>query len=544
MTRRALSLCALLLVVALIGQVAASRQATPQASPASQSKPLDLVPVNVHVLDKSGKPVTDLKESDFTLSENGSMQQIRYFSLQTMTPETPAPDARPALRTKIALAPQNGRIFVIMLGRGRLEDPAKALTSLTAFVRKLLPQDQVAVFAHNRALTFTTDHEKVAQALDRCRKANADVDLEVDTSLGPTSMAALYGSKAASKKMQTKIDEMVLGPGAKAGTVIPGETVDANAFRDLSLDDFMFSSAQTLQDQNNLRTLLEYLRRFEGEKHLFFVTEKGVDKAATVPSDENDRDVAQVANDGRVAIHTLQVGGMATGELGGDTLAVTQAQAMALKSLRNIADLSGGVFSTMERGGASLDRLDEITKTGYLIGYQPANSAWDGSYRNISIKVNRPDVTVLYRHGYFRLPQVGGFDRRGEITSDRLLAAGNFRREVNDIKVKARASQQGGTDLVLEGKVELGKLALATVDGKHTGRLDVAVFCIDSSGWSVGTHTSTMPISLTDEEFARFQKDGMPYSMHFPLYRGTNNVRFVVYDYHADLLGRADTKVF
>ena len=41
--------------------------ATPQAP--SAPAPLDLVPVNVHVVDRSGKPPTDLKQEDFTVLE-------------------------------------------------------------------------------------------------------------------------------------------------------------------------------------------------------------------------------------------------------------------------------------------------------------------------------------------------------------------------------------------------------------------------------------------------------------------------------------------
>jgi VWFA-related protein len=545
MQRRRLAFRAAVILVALAGGLGASRQTAPQAAQAPPPKPLDLVPVSVHVLDKTGKPITDLTQSDFTISENGSAQQTRYFATQNLTAETPAADARLALRTRMTLAPQNYRIFVIMLGRGRLEDTSKALTGLAAFVRKLLPQDLVAVFAQNRALAFTNDHEKVVQALDRCRKAHLDVDLDVDSQLGPTGMASLYGTKAISRKTQTKIDDMVLGPGAKPPAVTPGDAIEMDAFRNLSLDDFMFTSAQTLTDQGNVRSLIEYLRRYDGEKHLLFVTEKGVDKAAAVPSEELDRDIAQAASDGWVAIDTLPSGGIADAPSGADTLGATQAQALALKSLRNISDMSGGMSAVMDRNGAALDRLNDVTKNGYLLGYQSTHDAWDGSYRNIVVKVNRPDATVFYRHGYYREANAGGVDRRGDITTDRLMAAGNFRREVSDIKIKAKASQgQGGSDLTVEGKVDLAKVTLATLDGKHVGKLDVAVFCIDSSGWSVGTHTSTMSISLSEEDFARYQKDGMPYSVHVPLSRGTSAIRFVVYDYRADLIGRADTKVF
>lgn len=545
MQRRQLPVNACVLMAALFSLMVASVRTAPQAQPATPAKPLDLVPVNVHVLDRSGKAITDLKESDFTITENGAPQQIRSFSVQTMTPGTPPADTRLPVRTRLTLAPQDHRIFVIMLGRGRLEDPTKALTGLAAFVRKLQPQDKVALFAHDRALTFTADHEKVAQALERCKKAHADVDLDIDNELGQGGMAALYGTKTLPRKLQTKIDEMVLGPGAKPPTLTPGDTFNDNAFRDLSLDDFMFTSSQTLKDDGNLRAMLEYLRRYEGEKHLIFVSEKGMDKASVVPNEENDRYMAQAANDGRVAIFMVQAGGMTQPDWGKE-LDTTHQQALALASLRNIAQLSGGELTTLERGAtASLDRIDEITRSGYLIGYQPTNASWDASYRNIVVKVNRPDATVYYRRGYFRIPQPGGFDRRGQITVDRLSAAGTFRREVNDIKIKAKAAQgQSGSDLAVEGKIDLSKVALVTVNGKHASTLDVAVFCLDSSGWPAGSHTSTISISLTDEELAQYQKDGMPFSVHFPLDRGTNKVSFVVYDYRADLIGRVDTKIF
>ena len=51
---------------------------------------------------------------------------------------------------------------------------------------------------------------------------------------------------------------------------------------------------------------MEYLRHFEGQKHVVFVTEKGL----LWPSDENDRALAPLANDARVSIHTMQAGGL------------------------------------------------------------------------------------------------------------------------------------------------------------------------------------------------------------------------------------------
>jgi hypothetical protein len=128
-------------------------QQTPQAP---QIRPFTVsitaVPIDVRVLDrKTGKPVTDEPP-------------------RSLTPSDAAEPSRLALRTSpVVLVPQRSRVFLFVLGNGRLQGgPVKGLDAAANFVRKrLLPQDHVAVFAHNRATDFTLNHEKAAQVLER-----------------------------------------------------------------------------------------------------------------------------------------------------------------------------------------------------------------------------------------------------------------------------------------------------------------------------------------------------------------------------------------
>ena len=133
MLRRLSPVCASLLMVVLAGFQ--TTHAMPQA-PFAASAPagLDLVPVNVYVVDRSGKPVTDLKQADFTVIEDGVPQQVRSFALQALVAGTPSPGEAPALRKGITLAPQNGRMFVILMGLGRLEEPSGYISGLVRFV--------------------------------------------------------------------------------------------------------------------------------------------------------------------------------------------------------------------------------------------------------------------------------------------------------------------------------------------------------------------------------------------------------------------------
>jgi VWFA-related protein len=536
MPQRKRPVSAFLPMLALFGL--ATAHAVPQAPPAPAQ--VDLVPVNVQVIDRSGKPVTDLKQEDFTVLEDGVPQQVRSFAQQTLEAGNASPAAALSLRKGPALSPQNGRILAILLGRGRLDDPSGYVTGLLKFVKtRLLPQDQVAVFAYDRALPFTTDHQKVAETLERFKKSHEDVDFALGQQLGDTGMAPLYGIRVLPKKLQTKIDETILGPGAAPAVPVPDEVIEHEAFDRTSLDQFVASTATTLQDQGNLMALLEYLRRFEGQKHVLFVTENGL----RWPSDEGDRALATVANDARASIHALETGGMlARGANEGAKTTVQQS--LSLRSLRAISELTGGVAAIAEKGQDALDRLDAITKTGYLLGYQSSRTAWDGGYRAIAVKVNRPDVRVLFRHGYLRAQDVGGFNRRGFVTNDRLAQAGSFRREVGDIKVKASATQRGGASLVVEGKIDLSKVRLEKGAGTRVGLINVAVFGFDSGGNTMGVQTQELPLNFSEEEFARVLKGGFQYSLSFPAIRGTRNIRFVVYDFGSDLVGRADTTLF
>ncbi len=499
-----------------------------------------LVPVDVHVLDRNGKPVTGLTPADFTILEDGVPQQVRYLSEVAMSAGTAAPDAKPVLRKWLSAIPQDHRIFVFALGLGRLEDPSGSISGLLKFVKtRLLPQDQVAIFAYDRALNFTTDHQKVADALERFKKGHPGVDFELAAQLGPTGMASLYGSRALPKKLQTKIDELILGPGAAPATPITAESIQPEEFGRLLVDDFMASCATSLDDQNSLVALMGYLRYFEGQKHLIFVTEKGL----LWPSDANDRAVAELANDARVSIHTMQTGGLLQPETAKEMNATWQ-QAMSFRSLRAMSELTGGLPAIAEKGQAALDRLDEATRSGYLLGFQSSRAVWDGDYRTLVVRVNRPDMTVLYRHGYNRMPGDGAFDRRALITNDRLAAGGNFRREVSDIKVKVSVSQRAGANLMAEGKIELSQVKLASVDGSRVGLLNVVVFCLDGASNAMGSHAQALLLKLAEADYQRFLKEGFPFTIEFPIIRGTRNVRFIVYDFGSDLVGRSDARVF
>src|SRR6187549_2564478 len=80
----------------IFGATAALASQNPPQTPSPQVPTFRgrtvVVPVDVRVLDRDGKPVTDLKLEDFTIFENGVRQKIEFFSTQAIKPAEPGPD--------------------------------------------------------------------------------------------------------------------------------------------------------------------------------------------------------------------------------------------------------------------------------------------------------------------------------------------------------------------------------------------------------------------------------------------------------------------
>ena len=344
-TSRATTRCrAGALAAAAAAAVTVTALSAQQPPPPTFRTGVTIVPVDVRVLDRNGKPVTDLKQEDFTVLEDGAPQDIRHFSARGLVPMPVPAETKPAVRTRRSspLQEQSARIFLIVLGRGRLQYPSKGVDAMIHFVRnRLLPQDQVAVLAFNRATDFTTDRARILEVLERFRRRHEDIEAMFKQQMG--GLAGVYGSLEPSSQLQRAIDAVFVGPaGQSARSVAPvplperdqaaaatrrtmddvaraeilaarekttiGDTFDlmAGELVGLPFDAFVSSSVQAMQDMGNLYTGIEYLRYLEGEKHILFVTEQGF----YTPRLEGDASLAARANHARVVIDTIQTGGI------------------------------------------------------------------------------------------------------------------------------------------------------------------------------------------------------------------------------------------
>jgi len=529
-----------------------------------------LVPVDVRVLDADGNPVTDLTQDDFTVLENGRPQKIGHFSTQAFTAAAPGAETAPVLRRNAGLetTPVTYRTFLIVLGRGRLQAPARGMDAVIQLVQGgLLASDLVGVMAYNRATDLTTRHDQVLTLLERYLERHEGIETALDEyffedrATGEFALRALYGDTTIPPGIQAEIDSIFDAAGLPPSRSLPPPSSDAlrDADADRRLDDELSwpvaiqpfgrrsGNVQTQHDFEKLFTAIEYLRYIEGEKHLVYVSEEGL---AELLRPERHDSLAAAAADARVTLSTIQTGGLrdrlvglsTDWRTGGSSPRFVAGRPFAHKDAAAVAEMTGGVSSYYQYASRGLERLERATRFQYLIGYYPSNTDWNGDLRRIEVRVNRPDVTLSYRRGYYARDELVPYDRRRFISHARIMAAGTYdRRYLQDIQVSISArivtDDTGGRRLQAEVAIKPDGVTFEPVNGRFVARLNVAVFAGGRDDQLVGEHWEQLDLDLDAAMHARLARESIVYTASVPLTGFAQRVRAVVYDYTGDRLG-------
>ena len=583
------SCAAVFMLFGLSAAVVAQQQ--PPQPPAFKSR-VTVVPVDVRVVDRDGKPITGLTASDFTITEDGAPQQIVHFFYHSLEPQADVASASTPLEFRKPLgesvAPQNKRIFLVVLGRGRQVGPVRAVEAAIKFIKEgLLPQDQVALLAYNRSTDFTTDHTRLVETLERYRKKHEGIEARLRQHFG--GLAAAYADPTEiPKPIQAEIDAIFKAPGAvasrtaaagaiadqaqmstdqrrnrdtmqqaeisaeriKAGVATPFDQMaidDAALLGAESFDEYVEKSFDTNVDLGNLYAGVRYLRLLDGEKHLVFITPTGL----FLPRLEGANSLAALANDARVTIDIVHTYGtapaMVMGGRGVMRMAPAFTQTFENSTSRQIATLTGGQMSSTRTGEAFFKRLNDSTRAQYLLGYVSSNSNWDGKYRRIQVRVNRPGAQVLYRHGYAARNETTPMDRAQYMMYTRIASALNIGRAIDDVGVELGepAIETDGSRRVLAIGLKIlpGAVTLKKVDDKYVGKVEAVAFCGDGKQRVVGELWHTIDVNITEENYQRYLQQGVSAMLRMELSGEPKFVKIALYDYTADRVGSATREV-
>jgi VWFA-related protein len=179
--------------------------------------------------------------------------------------------------------------------------------------------------------------------------------------------------------------------------------IDAPGFGTMSFDDYVETRVQAKQDLSRLYSGINYLSQIDGEKRLLFLSERGV----LLASADDDHSLAARASDARVVIDIIHTGGvpLVVGRGGREAPVLPDWDSVwQVAMARTVTEHTGGHFTGTMRASKAIDAIDRASRFQYLLGYYTSNTTLDGRYRRVLVQVNRPGLTVHYRHGYYARP--------------------------------------------------------------------------------------------------------------------------------------------
>jgi VWFA-related protein len=413
-------------------QPALPQQSAQQQSDAqSQSKPpassirvtSELVLANVVVRDKKGNLVRDLKKEDFTVFEDGKKQEISTFDFEnvdqletagaaekTVMGETAA-TAGPAGVLKKSDAPvmnaRDRRVIVLFFDFSAMEPEQieRCVDAAKKYINaQMQPADIVALvsLATNMRvdLDFTDDKPKILSVLSAYSSGSGQGSAAGDT--GSAEGAAETG-----------------------GSFTPDDT-DYNTF---SADWKLLALQSTMQA----------LGKIEQKKSLIYfsngISQSGNDNQSAL------RSATAAAVKNNVSIYPVDIRGLQAFPPGGEAQSASlhgqsaYSGAAVLNDLNNnaasqetlstlAADTGGKAFFDTNDFGGVFTQVQKDSSAYYVLGFTSTNPQKDGHYRRLKVVVNRADVKLEFRPGYYAgrdYQHLNRADREAQL-EDELLA--------------------------------------------------------------------------------------------------------------------------
>ena len=356
----------------------------------------NIVLTHVVVRDKkTGALVKDLKAGDFTILENNKPQKIASFDYEnideaaTLNEKTTTGKASVAdlLERNFAASPaqlRDHRLIVLFFDLSSMqdEDIDRAVDAATKYVNtQMEPADLVALVSMSTGLSM-------------------DQDFTSDKTALLHGIGAYNGS-----------DTTGLANGATGST--DGSSDDTTQF---AADDSEYNSLNTDRELLAIRAIAKSLERVEQRKSMIYfsggLTRNGIENQASLRAATNEAAKANMAIytvDSRGLQALPPVGDASKGSLRGNSAysgaaATTQLAAnySSQETLGTLAaDTGGKFFGDSNDFGPAFQQVQHDTEAYYILGFHSTNQAQDGSFRHLTVKVNRNNVNLEFRPGYY-----------------------------------------------------------------------------------------------------------------------------------------------
>jgi VWFA-related protein len=503
----------------------------------------NIVLTNVVVRDKkTGEVVKGLKASDFTIIEDKKPQKIASFDYENVDVAATLAEGKTAggkasvadlLERNFASSPEalrDHRLIVIFFDLSSMqdEDIDRAVDAADNYINKqMAPADLVALVSMSTGLSMDQDFTSNKAALLK-------------------GVAKYNGS-----------DETGFGAGGTGST--DGSSDDTSAF---AADDTEYNSLNTDRELMAIRAIAKSLERVDQRKSMLYfsggLTRNGIENQASLRAATNEAAKANMAIysvDTRGLQALPPVGDASKGSLRGNSAYSGAAATAQLASnfgsqetLSTLAvDTGGKFFGDSNDFGPAFQAVQHDTEAYYIIGFHSTNQARDGSYRHLTVKIDRPDVKIEYRPGYY-----APADFQHQKTEDREFALTEQMRSdlpATDVAIYLQAlyfRQSDGhagdsfyipVSLIVPGS----QIPFVKNGDRDKATLDIMGQVKNAQGIPVGNVRDTVKLALDQSQ--EVKRKNIQYSTGFTLAPGKYHLKFVVRENQSGNLGSFETDI-
>ncbi|HWR52375.1 MAG TPA: VWA domain-containing protein [Bryobacteraceae bacterium] len=516
--------------------------------------------------DKKGRPVKDIRADEIEILDDGARQKLNSFRL---VEGIPAAKAR-AEGGAPPLDPMREIRLVTLVFENLDADGKRFFRAATKDMLELAPEPNLyfSVFTVDQRLhclqPFTTDHKVLQTGVDRAITYNS-----------------LNQVVNASDQVKASLSRIVDNPVSLQGGAPPSQG---------SIGDFVNYTLAKMQF--DMLQFAEAADRADGARASLFALQNLVREQAKLPGrkavlyfnpwlnipefmQELFRDVVNTANRSNVSFYTVDTKGLVTWSQGGggrDAIAgaareskaqqdkggagaVTTGQARVFDTLQSglranpqlalkeLAESTGGfmVADTNDWRAPLRMVMDEV-RTYYEAAYSPQIEAFDGKFRKIAVKVNRPEVTVHTRNGYFALPTMKGGQQLLAFEMP-LLNALNQVPAAHDVAFRARAhrfSRRGpNVEYMLTVEVPMKGLNFQPRPEKKTASAQASLMTVvkDEQGDIVAKFSKDFPLEVPLEKLDAYQAGVLTQTFRTELPPGRHSLAVIVVDRQVNKTG-------
>jgi VWFA-related protein len=553
----------------LLGGTTGVGQQTQRAPPFRSET--ELVTVDVVVADKHGEPVGDLKVEDFVIAEEGRRQRVQFF--QPVTTGGRSRDDRPPQRayrysTNVGAQAHAGRSFVLFFDDVHLsqEEGERAKRALEQFLNdEAQAGDLVSLVAPARALRWharlPVGRAELVKALRSFRgsyqpeiSAERVSDYEAyrihvmqDEQMGER-VARRFSNFHVAGRDQVNL-QRDQGPrpenkGGSAGLLEP--LVQSRA-----AEAYVRATARNRATLGALMETIQSMEAVRGRKAVVLISPGFIlDQELAL-----FRQVEDAARRANIALYFVDVRGLEVQSVFGsaqfgspidarDVGAANADPTLEAEGAVSLAETTGG-FSVQNRNDlqASLRRIARESEVYYLLGYVPSNARADGKFRRITVRVDRPDVQVRARKGYYPggVPAKGG--KRGDHGSrDALDVALDSPYDLGAVPVRTAsyvfgATKAGEVSVLLALEADLRSFELKSSDGIATDVLDLRVLVTNSTTGETKRHERAVEMRLHGGAPKNETSAWYPLSEALDLVPGAYQARVAVRDRNSGRVG-------